>query len=253
MSAYADRFDLGPVIGDHQNRIRTLEALVATGGGDSDCLNCDVLIPGGVPVPDELRACVDARGSYAAGGGEFNPNNGLLQGPYGPTLFVGKGGNVDLVPSVRLQAIVYAYTGPGLYAGAGQLEIELMFDAAPGAIKTFSFPDLISQPTNPDTGLHDWSSGWVNWFDAIGSGSCADLTANILIAQNAVVGGANCGWSWGLRWVITRGGTVYRGALDDLPQGESQDDVLHFNSNTHEWVVGPGDSPSRAFSSFMGG
>jgi hypothetical protein len=99
----------------------------------------------------------------------------------------------------------------------------------------------------------NFNSGWVDAVGLPGGSGCDELwiAANFL-SHSSFSGGCVTGGSVEGRWVPLGDGGEYRGALDDLPPGVQQNDVIHFDSRTNEFVIGPGSVPSRAISTFFG-
>lgn len=101
-------------------------------------------------------------------------------------------------------------------------------------------------------GAH-FDSGWQDAVGFLGGGGCDELWIGAtFISHSSFSGGCVIGGSVQGRWVPLADGGEYRGALDDLPPGEQEGDVVHFNSHTHSWVTAPSSVPSRAISTFMG-
>lgn len=245
MTEVIRRRDPLSVIGDSHRRIRRIEATPSTGGGSSgDCPDC-VLNPytlnlGDIPITPVQAACL---AGYGLVGGQVNNLTGGLNCDNDPftwteTVIAGTAGVGDisldgqvLIPQFR---IVAAFTG-------GWVNVT----ASLGGMFQFTFV-----PEQPAPSTYD--SGWVDGDGAWGGG-CATLELSGGVTPLNFFGTCVTG-SVTVRYRFVDEDTgEFRGALDDLPQGETYGDTLHFNSTTHEFVVGPRSVPARAMSTFMGG
>lgn len=252
MTAPQNRFSIPRMLQDHHTRIRRLEAS-PSGGGSGSCPDCVLdpftVNPNDISVPDPYRSCVDVSAHAVSE----------------PVAQCGTG-NVFIVSSIPI-GFCSAY-GLGTPLGL-QLRAKVAF--APCVIDSFgptaNVANLILYAGNPEAQVDAWTwdvagtpqqspcdfdTGWVD-IDALCGGSCAALTASMSFqSHSSFTGGCATGVLAG-RWVVLNEDGDYRGALDDLPQGQAESDVIHFNSTTHEFVIGPGSVPSRAISTFMGG
>ena len=246
------RRTLPRTIQDHHTRIRRLEA--SPGGSDpATCPDCVLdpytVNPGDIVVPPAYYGCVDVAPSL-----ESQPVDQCGPGD----IFIVSGMDIGYCSA-------YALGSPlGLQLRAS-VAFAPCFAGFNGAM-TANISNLILYAGNPEVQVASWTwtvagtvgqspcvfdSGWVD-IAPVCAGSCTALSASMSFESHNVVTGACGNGSIAARWVELDANDEYRGALDDLPQGEAFGDVIHFNSVTHEFVVGPRSVPSRAIATFMG-
>lgn len=236
MTTPQSRFSIPSLIKDHHRRIRRLEASPGDGGGTGggacpDCvLDPFTVNPGDIFVPPEMRECTDA----AAGTFDWETVCGFNGVPLG-SADAGKCGMYVL--GYRLQT-----RGRIFFPNVGDAE---NFEVVPGG--TTVTWDVGESPLFYDT-------GWVTVDDGYCSECDDDITISAsFFAANSGFGDCSTGGDVFWRWVKVDDDGDYRGALDELPQGEAFGDVIYFDPVAHEFLEGPRSIPSRAISTFMGG
>lgn len=251
MTQVIRRRDPVAVIADNHTRIRRIEATPAQGGsGGGDCPDCVLdpytINPNDIFVPPEYRECVNAIGGCVEFDGiDVPPNTNQPLTAVLPAGFCSAG---CLDPSLGIQARIATNLGFNIAS------LSVFIGQCPAVSSQFIGASwgIAENPATADTG----------WFDVPLSGTCpgepncgcaaicigAFASQHSNFSSNGVGPGTFC-----FRWVALGEDGEFRGALDDLPQGEAFGDTLHFNSETHDWVIGPRSVPSRAISAFMGG
>lgn len=250
MSEFAQRFEQGPLFADHHERIRNLEALVSTGGSDPtvcpDCvLDPFTVNPGDIFVPPAYRNCVDIAGSV-----EVNPVQECGTGnvfvvssmPAGYCSGFGLGTALGL--QVRAQ-LAFGCIGVGPYGPASNMSNIIIYVGNPETqVASVTWP-VAGLPGNAPC---DYDTGWID-VSAPCSPSCTAMTASLSFQSHSTFTGGCGSGNLGIRWVALDEEGDYRGALDDLPQADSDGDVIYFSSETNEFTTGPA---RRRTSYFMG-
>lgn len=230
------------VLADHQTRIRRIEATPNTGGGGSggaDCARCDYVNPTDIFVPPALRDCV----SVVGGQQDFvvTCNNSSIS-PLSPSMPAGYCGNLMLDTEMALQVRIntaMAVNIENLIVYAGVLE---------GQVYAVGWEPGESPAT--------FDSGWVTVnANLCGADPCGSIItfSSTFSPHNTFAGSCVGPGTVAFRWVALTENEGFRGALDFIPQGDTFGDTVHFNSTTHEFVVGPRSVPARAMATFVGG
>lgn len=232
-----NRASLESRITDFQRRIRNLEAVVG-GGGCPDCvLDPFSVNPGDIFVPPEFIACVDVNGGCAQWDVICGTGNVFLLDPTTPAGWCSAYGlSKPLQFQFRLSTSLQANTANVIvYAGplSGQVYSQT-WDVA----------------GSPDDSPAFFDSGWFGVETPLCAPACDQVFTGASFQSHN--GGGGCAGPGTLcwRWVVTAEDGTYRGALDDLPIVNATDqDVVHFSSATHEFVVG---APERRTAYFLG-
>lgn len=233
-------------INDLHKRVRRLEA--SPGGGGGSCPECVLdpytVNPDDIVVPEAYWGCVDV----GAGCNQFDQTCGAGTVALVANVSAGFCSGYDLSLPLRLQLSFTATLGTG-----GDLSNTANVILLAGPI---GFEAQVFSKTWPVAGLPgaaggSYASGWVDIPDVC-AGSCDEITISATFQSHN--GGGGCAGPGFLcsRWVRVEEDGEYRGALDDLPQGEAFGDTIYFNPETGAMYEGPRSLPSRAMTTFMG-
>lgn len=206
-------------------------------GGCPDCvLDPYTVSPGDIVVPPAYYECVDVSAhAESSPGTPCGTGNVFLVN----SMPAGYCSGYDLSKTLKMQVRAVVALG-------GNTENIIIY-AGPGGVEG----QVYSYGWEPGESPSEFDTGWVEIGDVCG-GSCSEITASLSFQSHAVFSGGCASGGLGVRWVEVDDDGNYQGALDELPQGDQQNDVIHFDSRTHSWVTDPSSVPSRAISTFMG-
>lgn len=231
MTQLTRRRSLPEIIGDHHTRIRRLEATAPGSSGSSGCISCNRWCPGCIEVPEEYLDCFDAGG----GTGEFDQV-------------------CDNDPGIVLASFI-AGTGGAKLSGLG---LQLRWGAALGGVlSVYTYIDGSQDRAwywpPPGAAGASYDSGWLDAVTTYGGACDHEIPVSIAFDPSGGFGGGCIGPGFlAARWVVLDDDGEFRGALDNLPEGDGFGDVIYFSTETNEFVTGPRSVPSRAISTFQG-